>query len=73
MSCPYLEKGKVPYCHAFGKTKFALEDLEAETACYSGEFGECAFLFAPFPVPSGNRSPRRNHYKSSCLLKPTEA
>jgi len=73
MSCPYLEKGRVPYCHAFGKTKLALEDSEAQAACFSGEFGECAFLFAPFPMPSGNRSPRKIYNNTPGFLEPTEA
>jgi hypothetical protein len=45
MSCPYLKKGRALYCHAFAKTRFALEVSEAGAACSPGEFRECALLF----------------------------
>lgn len=50
MSCPYLEKGKTAYCHAFGEKRLAVDSSETEDFCFSGEFSECSFLFVPTPV-----------------------
>jgi hypothetical protein len=45
MSCPYLEKGKMAYCRAFGDQKLKVESPEFAESCFSGEFSECSFLF----------------------------
>ena len=47
MSCPYLEKGKTAYCHAFRDQKLAVESPEVAEFCFSGDFSECPFLFLP--------------------------
>ena len=57
MSCPYLEKGKTAYCHAFGDKKLAVDSSEIEDFCFSGEFSECSFLFAS-PSAESRRRPR---------------
>jgi hypothetical protein len=50
MSCPYLEKGRMAYCHAFGGQRLVVESSESEAVCFSGDFSECSFLFAPLFV-----------------------
>jgi hypothetical protein len=50
MSCPYLEKGKTAYCHAFGDKRLAVDSSVSEDFCFSGEFSECSYLFVPIPV-----------------------
>jgi hypothetical protein len=50
MSCPYLEKGKTAYCHAFGNQRLGVESSGVEVVCFSGEFSECSFLFVPLSV-----------------------
>jgi hypothetical protein len=60
MSCPYLEKGKTAYCHAFGEQKLAVESPEFSESCFSGEFGECPFLFLPPLVPLARNKGQRN-------------
>jgi hypothetical protein len=60
MSCPYLEKGKTAYCHAFGGERLAVESPEIEDFCFSGEFSECSFLFLPLSVQYGTSRGRRN-------------
>lgn len=50
MSCPYLEKGKTAYCHAFGDQRLAVESPEFAEFCFPGEFSECSFLFLPSPL-----------------------
>ncbi len=47
MSCPYLEKGRIAFCHAFGEEGIKVEKSEIEGVCFSGEFSECSFLFSP--------------------------
>jgi hypothetical protein len=47
MSCPYLEKGRKAYCHAFGGEGLGVEKSDNEGVCFSGEFSECSFLFSP--------------------------
>ena len=47
MSCPYLEKGRKAYCHAFGGEGLGVENSDVEGFCFSGEFSECSFLFSP--------------------------
>ena len=47
MSCPYLAKGRIAFCHAFGEEGIKVEKSEIEGVCFSGEFGECSFLFSP--------------------------
>ncbi len=47
MSCPYLEKGRKAYCHAFGEEGIEVEKPDIEGVCFSGEFSECSFLFSP--------------------------
>jgi hypothetical protein len=47
MSCPYLEKGRIAYCHAFGGEGIEVRKTDIEGVCFSGEFGECSFLFSP--------------------------
>jgi hypothetical protein len=51
MSCPYLEKGWRARCRAFGNQGIGIKLPDMEDACFSGEFSECAFLFAPGPGP----------------------
>jgi hypothetical protein len=53
MSCPYLEKGKKAYCHAFGDEGIEVEKSDIEGVCFSGEFSECSFLFSPGLVNKG--------------------
>ncbi len=60
MSCPYLEKGKTAYCHAFGDKRLAVESSEIEDFCFSGEFSECSFLFFPLSVQYGKGTGQRN-------------
>jgi hypothetical protein len=69
MSCPYLEKGKTAYCHAFGDKRLAVDSSETEDFCFSGEFSECSFLFVPIPVQyrkiTGQRSSLPGPFKIS--------
>jgi len=58
MSCPYLERGKTAYCHAYGAAGLGIGAAENEI-CFSGEFGECAMLFIPETGERGKRR-RRN-------------
>jgi hypothetical protein len=51
MSCPYLEKGWRARCRAFGNQGIGIKLPDMEDSCFSGEFSECAFLFAPVPGP----------------------
>ena len=44
MSCPYLEKGIVARCCAFGKMGLLIDAMEEETDCFSGNFSDCSFL-----------------------------
>jgi len=60
MSCPYLEKGKKAYCHAYGDKRLAVESPEIEDFCFSGEFSECSFLFVPPFVHCGGKTAPRN-------------
>jgi hypothetical protein len=60
MSCPYLEKGKTAYCHAFGEKRLAVDSSETEDFCFSGEFSECSFLFVPTPVQYRKITGQRN-------------
>jgi len=60
MSCPYLEKGKTAYCHAFENERFGLESSEVEVVCFSGEFSECSFLFVPLSVEYGKSKGQKN-------------
>ncbi len=60
MSCPYLEKGKTAYCHAFGDNRLAVESTEIEDFCFSGEFSECSFLFVPPSVHCGKTTGQSN-------------
>ena len=60
MSCPYLEKGKTAYCHAFGEQKLAVESTEFADFCFSGEFSECSFLFLPLPLEHAKNRGRKN-------------
>jgi hypothetical protein len=72
MSCPYLEKGRVAYCHAFGGQRLGVESSESETVCFSGDFSECSFLFSPLsqalsalPVKTGKWKARGNDKRRS--------
>ena len=65
MSCPYLEKGKTAYCHAFGDNRLAVDSSETGDFCFSGEFSECSFLFVPIPVPYRKMSGPRNSLPGS--------
>jgi hypothetical protein len=65
MSCPYLEKGKTAYCHAFENQKLAVESTEFAEFCFSGEFSECSFLIVPLAVEYGKSKGLKN-----CLSKP---
>jgi hypothetical protein len=49
MSCPYLGKGKVARCLAFGGIGLQIQDREGDADCFSGDFSDCAFLFSPHP------------------------
>ena len=60
MSCPYLEKGKTAYCHAFGDQKLAVESPELAEFCFSGEFSECPFLFLPPSFAFAKNKGQRN-------------
>jgi len=60
MSCPYLEKGKTAYCHAFGDKRLAVDSSETEDFCFSGEFSQCSFLFLPIPVQYRKITGQRN-------------
>ena len=61
MSCPYLEKGKTAYCHAFGDKRLAVDSSETEDLCFSGEFSECSFLFVPVPVQYRKMTGQKNY------------
>ena len=65
MSCPYLEKGKTAYCHAFGDKRLAVDSSETEDFCFSGEFSECSFLFV-----SPSLQHRKNTGQSNFLPGP---
>jgi len=58
MSCPYMEKGKTAYCHAYGNGGLGVGSMENEI-CFSGEFCECAILFLP---ESGQPERRRRKH-----------
>jgi len=60
MSCPYLEKGKKAYCHAYGDKRLAVESSEIEDFCFSGEFSECPFFFIPPSLQYGKNTGQRN-------------
>lgn len=45
MSCPYLEKGIVARCRAFGKVGLRIGVREGESDCFSGDFSDCSFLY----------------------------
>jgi hypothetical protein len=66
MSCPYLEKGRTAYCHAFGAQKLAVESPELAEFCFSGEFCECSFLFLPPSLESAKNRGQRNFFPISC-------
>jgi hypothetical protein len=68
MSCPYLEKGKTAYCHAFGNERLGVESSEVEAFCFSGEFSECSFLFLPQSVEYG-----KSKGQKSFVPKPNKA
>lgn len=69
MSCPYLEKGKTAYCHAFGDQKLAVESPEFAEFCFSGEFSECSFLFLLPSLEYAKNRGQRNFLPGS-LWKP---
>lgn len=60
MSCPYLEKGRTVYCHAFGNGGLRVESSEIQAFCFSGEFSECSFLFVPLSVEYGKSKGQKN-------------
>jgi len=60
MSCPYLEKGKTAYCHAYGDKRLSVVSSGFEDSCFSGEFSECSFLFVPPSVPWGKKAGGRS-------------
>ena len=69
MSCPYLEKGKTAYCHAFRDQKLAVGSPEFEEFCFSGEFSDCSFLFlAPSFEYAKNRG--QKNFLPGSLWKP---
>jgi hypothetical protein len=47
MSCPYLGKGKVARCLAFGRIGLRIQDREGDADCFSGDFSDCPLLFSP--------------------------
>lgn len=61
MSCPYLEKGRIARCHAFGSEGLGVESSEFEEVCFSGEFGECSFFSIPV-LPGNRRAIRRQDF-----------
>jgi hypothetical protein len=59
MSCPYIEKGIVARCCAFGKIGLRIGAREEETDCFSGNFSDCSFLYKPYsPKPSKGSIPK---------------
>lgn len=60
MSCPYLEKGRKAYCHAFGGEGLAVENSDIEAICFSGEFSQCPFLSFPVSGEYGKSKKQRN-------------
>jgi hypothetical protein len=59
MSCPYLEKGIVARCRAFGKIGLRIDAREEETDCFSGDFSDCSFLYKAYsPKPSKGSTPK---------------
>ena len=60
MSCPYLEKGKMAYCHAFGGQRLMVDSSESEAVCFSGDFSECSFLFLALSVGYEKNKGQRN-------------
>lgn len=59
MSCPYLEKGKIAYCHAFGEERIEVEKSDIEEACFSGEFSDCSFFFSRCLANTGQEGDRK--------------
>ena len=60
MSCPYLEKGKTAYCHAFKGERLGVVKSDNEGVCFSGEFSECSFLFSPVSGEYRRRRGQKN-------------
>jgi hypothetical protein len=59
MSCPYLEKGIVARCRAFGKIGLRIDAREEETDCFSGDFSDCSLLSNTHsPKPSKGSTPK---------------
>jgi len=50
MSCPYLEKGIVARCCAFGKMGLLIDAMEEETDCFSGNFSDCSFFYKAYSL-----------------------
>ena len=71
MSCPYLEKGRIAYCHAFGEGGIEVEKSDLEGVCFSGEFSECSFLFFPvsgeYRRSKGQKNIERGPFKNFFL------
>jgi hypothetical protein len=55
MSCPYLENGHIPRCHALSGEKRGMRIPEGEPVCFSGDFSDCGLLVMRVsPQKSGN-------------------
>jgi hypothetical protein len=67
MSCPYLEKGRMAYCHAFENARLGVGSSGDEAVCFSGEFSECSFLFAS-PSVESRRRPRGQKNSEAILF-----
>ncbi len=65
MSCPYLEKGRMAYCHAFEGQRLVVESSESEAICFSGDFSECSHLFLPLSVQYGTSQGRRDSLRGA--------
>lgn len=50
MSCPYLERGRIPLCRAVGKRGMELSPGRMEADCFSGDFTRCPLLLLFPPI-----------------------
>jgi len=68
MSCPYLEKGIVARCCAFGKMGLLIDAMEEETDCFSGNFSDCSFLHDAYSSKARMGSPSKASRSSKHII-----
>lgn len=59
MSCPYLERGWIARCFAFGNEGMEVPSADGAIDCFSGEFSQCPFLVLAFPAKLGRKGRKR--------------